>query len=245
MQRSEYFNISRLENDHWWYKANREFSLRLLNRYLPAKSNLNILDIGCGTGGTTVSLKKFGNVTGIDFNPVAIKLAKKYNINQLFLANVNRLRFKNNSFDLVTSFDVLYHQKVNIAQSLLEVFRVLRPGGYFLIRVPAYKFLFGGHDKVVHTAYRFNNREMEQLLKTNGFKIKRSTYFNWSLFFPALFWRTVINNHAKSDIVPVWRSLNFFLYILIKIESYLATYINFPWGTSVYSLATKPSLKRI
>ena len=243
MQKSEYFNISRLENNHWWYKANREFTLDLLDKFLP-KKQLSILDLGCGTGGTTVVLQKYGRVTGIDVSPEAIKLAHRYPIEVLRQADSNHLPFTSSKFDLVVSLDVLYHKAVNVQKTVDEAFRVLRPGGIFLVRVPAFSFLKGAHDKVVHGTRRFSLPQLKKIITKAEFSPLRITYFNSSLFLPALLFRK-INFQKKSDIQPVWGPLNWILYVLLKAESFFAQYVNLPFGTSVYCLSVKPFPKRI
>ncbi len=243
MQKSEYFNISRLENNHWWYKANKEFTLSLLDKFLPPKP-LSILDLGCGTGGTTITLQKYGKVTGVDFNSEAIKLAGRYPINSLQLANANSLPFQSSRFDLVVSLDVLYHKAVNVNKTLNEVHRVLRPGGIFLIRVPAFSFLFGTHDNVVHGARRFNLPQLREIITRANFLPLRMTYFNLSIFLPTFLLRK-LNYQKKSDIQPIWKPLNLVLYMVLKIESFFAQYMNLPFGTSVYCLSVKPFPKRI
>ncbi len=243
MQKSEYFNISRLENSHWWYKANKEFSLDLLDKFLP-RGRLTILDLGCGTGGTTIALQKYGRVTGVDFSPEAIKLASRYPINNLLLANANHLPFPSSKFDLVVSLDVLYHKAVNVNKTLKEVFRLLRPGGILLIRVPAFSFLFGAHDNIVHGARRFSLSQLRKIIIRANFVPQRMTYFNSSLFLPTLLFRK-LNFQKKSDIQSIWEPLNSILYVLLKIESFFAQYVNLPFGTSVYCLGVKPFPKRI
>lgn len=238
MEKSEYPRIFANEANHFWYRANREFSLDLIDRYchLPAKSQ--ILDAGCGAGGTTVALKKYGHVTGVDAHSQALKFSKKYPIDHLIKADVNKLPFVKNSFDLVTSFDVLYHKDVNPTKALAETFRVLKNNGWTLIRVPAFRFLRGRHDLVVQTGRRFTAEQLVKLIKLAGFSIKYLSYFNSSLFFPALIWRK-LKVKSSSDVIRMWPPFNLFLYMMLKIESKIAQVINLPLGTSIYCLAQK------
>lgn len=235
MDQTEYYQIFINEQDHFWYRANRDFSLKLIDYYCKLPLKARILDVGCGTGGTTVFLKKYGSATGVDVSQNALKLAKKYDIG-LEIGDANSLPFEKNAFDLVTCFDVLYHQKVIVDQAINEIWRVLRPGGWALIRVPAFEFLRGGHDVVVHTQKRFTTAETQVFLQK--FKIHKLTYFNMSLFLPALLWRSN-NKKTVSDVTPVWPPLNFLLYNLLMLESKLATVLDLPFGTSVYVLAQK------
>ena len=238
MERHEYSRISTNEESHFWYKANREFSIDLLENHCHLSGTNHILDAGCGVGGTTVALKKYGHVTGIDIHPLAIKFSGKYTIDRLIKADVNKLPFKRDSFDLVTSFDVLYHKDVDPTKAMAEMYRVLKPGGWVLIRFPAFEFLRGGHDLVVQTGRRFTASQLAKLIRTVGFKINYLSYFNLVLFLPSLIWRNT-KSKSSSDVIKLWPPLNFLLYIMLKIESKFALNINLPFGTSVYCLAQK------
>lgn len=240
MKKSEYANIANLEDTHFWYRANREFSLDLIADYLPLSRRLRILDIGCGAGATTTALKKFGSVTGIDYHPLAIQLASRYHINHLHLANSNHLPFPDSSFHLVTCFDVLYHQQVNLDQTLSEIFRVLKPLGTFMIREPAFSLLAGSHDIVVGGVRRFSAGQIKRLFVRMGFSIKKLTYFNLIPFLPLLAFRK-IKRRSLSDIHPVWNPLNQLGYYMLRAESKIAKYLNLPFGSSIYCVCTKKS----
>ena len=69
------------------------------------------------------------------------------------------LPFRSSSFDIVTSFDVLYHRSVIDEQiAVRETWRVLKPGGYFLMRLPAYRWLSSAHDRRAHGHRRYHGR---------------------------------------------------------------------------------------
>lgn len=238
MQKSEYRNISRLENQHWWYKANREFVLSLLDKFLSPKPSL-ILDLGCGSGGTTMALQKYGQVTGIDISSEALRFARRHFISSLRRADINHLPYPAAKFDAAVCLDVLYHKSVNTYQAIREAFRVLRPGAIFLIRVPAFSFLRGTHDAIVHGARRFTSTQVKQLVEQAGFKVLNLTYYNFFLLLPLFLYRR-LNLRHKSDIRSVRPPLNFCLYRLLKFEAWWAKRTGLPWGTSVYCVCSKP-----
>src|SRR5574341_444597 len=135
MQPSEYENIARLEDTHWWYRGMAAISLSLLRPHTNnGLGTLRILDAGCGTGGMLSRLAEFGRPVGVDYHPLALVHAKGRA--PLARASVEQLPFANDFFDLLTSFDVLCHRGVADDRSALaEFFRVLKPGGILLIRV--------------------------------------------------------------------------------------------------------------
>lgn len=77
MNISEYRNIFENEETHFFYRANHEIFISLLDQYLPKHKKLKILDAGCGTGLFAKKLEKYGVVTGADISSEAIKFSKK------------------------------------------------------------------------------------------------------------------------------------------------------------------------
>lgn len=99
----------------------------------------SLLDFGCGDGRFAITFAKEGvrKVTGIDASDEMIGLAKKrlesdHRDNVEFLvADGANLPFENNSFDVVFSNFVIVHFK-DLYVPFDEVFRVLKPGGFFV-----------------------------------------------------------------------------------------------------------------
>src|SRR5262245_15015440 len=142
MERSEYAVMAAVEDRHWWYGGMRAIAAALLDEAYRERGSLSILDAGCGTGGNALFLRRYGTVVGIDLAAEATELGGQRLPGVLARGSVIELPFADASFDLVTSFDVLYHRAVSDEHGALrETARVLRPGGRLLIRLPAYEFL--------------------------------------------------------------------------------------------------------
>lgn len=112
MELSEYRTMYRLENRHWWYVGMQRITTTLIAGLYPNRTNLQILDAGCGTGAAIQYLSQFGTITGCDLSAVALGFCQQRGLSRLSRATVTRLPFPAKSFDLVTSFDVLYHRAV-------------------------------------------------------------------------------------------------------------------------------------
>lgn len=95
-----------------------------------------ILDIGCDDGSQFTSkiknLIKNSRIFGIDINLQALKKAKKRGIIIRKVDASQKLPFKANFFDLVLSNQIIEHLP-DPDHLFSEVYRVLKPNGYFLI----------------------------------------------------------------------------------------------------------------
>ena len=93
---------------------------------------LKVLDVGASTGIIdNVLAKNFDSVTGIDIDKVALDYAKtKYKRTNLKfqLGDAMKLKFKDNSFDIVICAHV-YEHVPNSQKMFLEIYRVLKPKG--------------------------------------------------------------------------------------------------------------------
>ena len=186
MEREQYAVMARREDDHWWYAGMRRVALRVLDRALAGRSGLVVLDAGCGTGGTTARLRRYGRVVGVDLAWEALQPARGRGLDgHLARGDIQRLPFGDACFDAATSFEVVYHLGVaNDQAALAELRRVLKPDGVLLLRVPAHDWLRGAHDRLVHTRHRYAPAEVRAKLTQAGFRVERLAWAN-SLLFPA------------------------------------------------------------
>lgn len=176
--------MAAVELRHWWYGGMRAVNAALLDPLYAGRGDLRILDAGCGTGGDALYLGRYGHVVGLDLAPEAAALVGERLPGRFARGSVLALPFADASFDLLTSFDVLYHQGVpDELVALAEARRVLRPGGRLLIRLPAYEWLRSRHDRQVHTRRRYTAGDARRMLEAAGFTVERCTYA-LSLLFP-------------------------------------------------------------
>jgi len=210
MDKSEYWNIYKNEEKHFYYIGTHLEIISMVRKYLPyreenGKCKYNILDAGCGTGFLTGKLQEFGKIWGVDININALKYAKQRGV-MIQKASVESLPFSDNFFDLIISIDVLYHKRVDEKGALGEFFRVLKPGGKLLLKLPAFQLLRGSHDIVAHTKRRYTKTALSKILTEFGFNEIRLTYLASFLFLPALFkrpierWLSIRPSNAKSDL---------------------------------------------
>lgn len=240
MELSEYHNIAQLEADHWWYAGMRAIAQSVLRRVpLPARARL--LDAGCGVGGGLGWLAEFGTVVGIDQHPLAAHYAARVSP-RVARASVQALPFPAASFDVVTSFEVLYHLAVrDDVAALREFARVLRPGGRLLLRVPAHDWLRGAHDRQVHTRHRYAAGELRAKLTAAGFQVDRLTPVGAGLL-PAAVLRRLIQpaQAAHTDVSLPPPLVNTVLRRWLSAEGAWLAWADLPFGLSLLALARAP-----
>ncbi|MGE4289305.1 MAG: class I SAM-dependent methyltransferase [Salinivirgaceae bacterium] len=125
-----------------------------------ASGNLDVFDVGCGTGQLAQALAERGHrVTGIDLNPEMIARAvarNTYNSVSYYVQNMLELdvRFKPQSFDAVLCFgNTLVHlpDEAAVGEFCSQAFKVLKPGGRLLIQIINYDRILNRHIKGLPT----------------------------------------------------------------------------------------------
>ncbi len=245
MDAQEYEIMYQVEDHHWWYLGMEAITRSLLNRWYRTGGNLSILDAGCGTGAAlTGYLTEYGAVTGFDISSIALTFCQRRKAQRLAQASVMDLPFAAKSFDLITSFDVLYERGVvDDAASLSEFSRVLVQGGQLLLRLPAYDWLRGQHDVGIHTARRYTAGEVRNLLQKTGFSVECISYANTFMFPAALikrmFERIFPPPVDQSDLTLNAGMLNRLLQNILALEAPLVSGVGLPFGLSVIAVGKK------
>lgn len=117
-------------------------------RWVPADASA-LLDVGCNVGGFLRHARECFpglKLAGVEVNPEALEAARRDLLDaELHLTGSDQLPFDDGRFDCVTCIEVLEHVPANLRRaSLVEMRRVLRPGGRLVLRTPhagAFAFL--------------------------------------------------------------------------------------------------------
>ena len=252
MEIEEYSRMRENEGSHWWYLATRKAVFSAVTLHLGTPPG-GILDAGCGTGMLVEEyFRRFpaAFVCGLDMSEEALSFSRRRGAANLLRASVLCLPFKEGSFQLVSSIDVISHGTVADDEAAVsEMARTLKPGGLMVLQVPAYEWLRSTHDKAVHTKRRYTKARILRLLSSCGLEAERVTYRNSFLLPPAFIFRKAKNllaaagliDHKSSDLAKAGPLVNFCFHLLATAETLLLPFISLPFGTSVFAVARKPT----
>lgn len=246
-----YDDFYRYADHNWWFLGRRKIILDLLQHEGFTKNHpKKILDLGCGTGSTLVKLKDWGWAVGMDISSLALAYCQQHEVGPLVEAAAQEIPFHEGSFDLILALDILEHLDDDLG-ALQEIFRALKPGGYVLVTVPAYNFLWSHHDELNLHRRRYILSQLRLRMEAAGFTVSRATYMNTLLFLPIFLIRW-FKNHVLikpqkgplSDVKGHWPWVNALLYFLFGLEAKILSFINLPFGVSCLCLGRKPQPPR-
>lgn len=244
MKTTEYYRLANVENSHWWYRSIHRLVIeeisKMKDQIFHGRPDFSILDEGCGTGGLTTKLTRFGSVVGMDISPLALSLNKVDNVS-LVRGSVNDTPLKLQMFDMITSISVLYHKQVEEQRALQEMFRLLKKDGIAVIVLPAFDWIFGMHDRDVYTRKRYTLEEIVNEMKISGFKVLRARYL-FSFLFPLFFLKRIFERmfaRSLSDLVLLPSPINTLLEWICRLEWKIGEIIRFPFGSSLMIVVQK------
>lgn len=241
------------EDKHWWF-AGRTWAIQtMLNRIVRPDGRQRVLDIGCGAGNMFHHLARYGPVVGVDSNPKPLSIARRrgYDVRE---GSAEALPFEGASFDLLSLLDTAEHCPDDMAV-LRECYRVSAPQGHLLVTVPAFMWLWSHNDVLNDHKRRYTTRELRSKLQSAGFRVRRLSYNNFSLFpmaaalivlrrgmgqKPELGSPHFDDESYQVEMEPVPPLLNAALRGITWLESRLLRWLNLPVGTSIICIAEKP-----
>jgi SAM-dependent methyltransferase len=171
-----------LDDRHWWYCGRRRIVLTEIEQLGLRRGGL-LLDAGCGSGRMLDELSRYGTAFGIDSSAAGVAAAQERGYADVTLGIVEQMPYPDASFDLVTCLDVLEHTQDH-ERTLAELRRVTAPGGYLIVTVPAYQFLWSVHDEVNRHYRRYRRRTLRSAALAAQWEVVRDTHFN-SILLPA------------------------------------------------------------
>jgi SAM-dependent methyltransferase len=237
MSPEAYIEMAETEARHWWFRGRRMLFQSLISKFnLPAGAR--ILEIGSGTGGNLEMLSTFGTVCAVEMDTTARAIAEKKTGGQFDIRPgvcPSDIPFSGEKFDLICLFDVLEHIEED-EKTLVMVKGLLAKGGWALITVPAYQFLWGVHDRFLYHKRRYSSAELDRKISDAGLQVEKLSYFNTFLFPLAVVARLknrLFKNISSSGTkIPPFPINSLFRRIFSAERFWLGRH-NFPFGISL------------
>jgi len=235
---------ARAERDHFWFRGFRRFVAPFVRDAVRGNSAARILDCGSGTGVNLPLLGEYGLPVGIDLTWTGLAFARSRGERRIAQASATRLPFASGTFDVVTSFDVIYAlPDADEAAALQEMHRVLKPGGHIVVNAAAMDLLKGNHSLLAGEIRRYSRGTLAARLVRVGFDVRRMTYTNATIAPIVAGVRLVqrLSGHEEShqeiSIPPM--PINAALTGLLALEAAAIRYVDMPFGSSLLALARK------
>lgn len=226
--------------DYWWYLARAELLETTLGRY--ADRVTSVLDIGSADGPSAAWFTASApHAVSLDIDPRGLIGARAG-----VCGSALELPFADAAFDVVSAFDVIEHCEPE-AQALAQVRRVLRPGGRFLMAVPAYQWAWTDHDVANGHYRRYTRARAVRAVQAAGFRVDRASHA-FAAVFPMFaaerLYRRARGSRVQGALdiaaVPaVPRPVHHALMALCTVDNALLRRWDLPFGSSVFVAATK------
>src|SRR6478735_5341007 len=213
MEATEVRKLPQLEDGHWWYRERRHLLAKAIAGLTPGRA----LDVGAAGGGNTRVLRDHGwEAVALEYGADGAEVAAGRGLSTL-RSDATSLPLADDSLDLVVAFDLLEHLHDDDA-AVAEVHRVLRPGGTYLVAVPADPRLWSDHDEAVDHVRRYTRQGLLDLLDRGGFEVTDVRSWNVLLRPVVAMRRRTSSGSDLDDVHPV---VNFGLRSIITAERYL------------------------
>lgn len=225
--------------DHWYYYS----KARALLNFLGDNKSPAVLDVGAGSG----IFSKYLIDSGVTESAVCLDIEypqdseTDYNGHNIkYLKNIDRI-----DQHLILMMDVIEH--VDDDLSFIRHFVDMMPSGSkLLITVPAFEFLWSGHDIFLEHRRRYTLKQLEKVVSESGLTVKKSRYF-FGILFPLIAAIRIINSwllksrklEPKSSLTKHNVIINTILKYTHDVERCCLFKFNRIAGLSVFCLAEK------
>jgi SAM-dependent methyltransferase len=224
---------------HWYYR-NKTAALKQIVQGL---ENYSVLDIGAGSGYFSFQLLESGNAISACCVDTGYVEESNQQVNNKLLQY--RKRIDSSDAKLVLLMDVLEHVDDDVAV-LTEYVRKSPAGALFVISVPAFQFMWSGHDEFLEHKRRYSLTQIEAVASQAGLKLEPGCYY-YGLVFPLAFLTRLLNRLQKQDVVSPKSQLrkhhpliNNLLSLLCRIELAFFRH-NRIGGLTAFCIAHKPN----
>lgn len=234
--KQEAFDLMRSGEHSWWYVGRQAVVTGLMKRFcVDLTKDIRMLDVGAGFGSMWETLSSFGTVDAFEPEIRLHEVLQKRGYHSLFLSWKDVARSKE-QYDVVGAFDVVEHSAKE-AEILSHMFQSVRPGGYAIVSVPAYQWLWSHHDEINNHHRRYTASSLTHALSCAGFEVVYCSYWN-TILFPLAVVARMFNKSGGSAFSDKG-FINWLFTKVVSFEALLMKWIRLPWGLSVFAVARK------
>jgi SAM-dependent methyltransferase len=179
--------------------ASRKNAIAQVGRSLSNASSV-IMEIGCSSGFLIKDLiKSFPGATVVGADVVKEplnRLARDLPGVPLIRFDLLRCPLPEQCIDVLVMLNVLEHIEDDVS-ALKNALKLLRPGGFLVIEVPAAPKLYDGYDEELHHFRRYSATELKRKLSEAGFMVLRQSHLGFILY-PAFVAVKLLNKWVRS-----------------------------------------------
>ena len=221
------------DRSHWWFRGRLAVIRASLRRALPAR-RVRLLELGCGSGNVLAALGEFGEAVGMDAHEDLTAAARAAGLDVRFGHLPDDLGVPPGWAEVVLLLDVIEHVDDDVA-ALRAARAAVGEGGLLVVTVPAYQWLWSGHDEVLGHRRRYTAAGLRAAVERAGFEVLRVSYFN-TLLFPLLAavrgWKRLRGDRGH-DLRRPTAPLNRLLEGVFAFERHLVPRLPLPFGASL------------
>jgi len=236
---------------HFIDVASRDHAIKELKRALGTKP-ASIMEVGCSAGHLLADMRRSlpnATLTGGDYTlGTLVKLGERMPDIPLIRFNLADSPLPSDSYDAMVLLNVLEHIEDDVAASR-HIARMLKPGGFAVIEVPAGPELFDDYDRQLQHFRRYTLPGICGVIERSGLVVERRNYLG-ALIYPAFYFAKKLSQsrprsasereqHVANAIGATSR-FNAIGHAIMSLEEAMSRAIEFPRGIRCVVTAWKP-----
>ena len=233
------------EDNHFWYRGFRSYLHPVFAGVAAGRTGLARARLRLRHRPQPPRARAVRRSFGLDLSEGGLALARDVR-RPLVRADAAMVPFASDTFDLVTSFDMMQCIPTD-REAVREMARVVKPGGAVVISMAALPILHGDHSEVWREYRRYTRATARALAEQAGLRVERVSYMFASLV-PLMVVTRGVQRLTRpyrgvrddTDITIPPSPVNALLTGVLRAEAALARRVEMPMGSSLLVVARKP-----